>query len=114
MSLPQLQLPRAIGTDAVGGAPPTAEARRIAQPRQQTNDLHHKHHNRNRVPHLLPTNRMANLAHEGQTRKAEDLDDEEDVATVLDEASKDIMGSKMRKRSNIRLAPCGLEALELI
>jgi hypothetical protein len=57
---------------------------------------------------------MANLAHEGQTRKAEDLDDEEDVATALDEASKDIMGSKMRKHSNSRLAPCGLEALELV
>jgi hypothetical protein len=57
---------------------------------------------------------MVNLAHEGQTRKAEDLDDEEDVATVLDEASKDIMGSKMRKHSNSRLALCGLEALELV
>lgn len=90
------------------------EAYRIGQPQQQKNDLPRKCHNRSQMLSLLPINRTAKRVPEDQTRRAEDPDDEEDVATALDEAGKGRMEIKMRKHNNICLVPCGHEALELV
>ncbi|OQD69939.1 hypothetical protein PENDEC_c028G04495 [Penicillium decumbens] len=66
------------------------------------NSLHLKHHNRSQIRSLFlfVIDRAANLVREEQTKKAEDPD-EEDVATVLDEAGKDRMESKAKNHSNI-------------
>lgn len=107
----QPQLPRALGTDAVGEAPPTVEVYRIRLLRQQTSNLPPEHRNNSRTVFRSLVNRMLNHAHEDQIRKAEDLDDKEGGAMELDEAGKDRMKTKARNHSNPSLAPCGLEGL---
>ncbi|KAJ5314034.1 uncharacterized protein N7443_000918 [Penicillium atrosanguineum] len=69
-----------------------------------------KHRNDSQIVFRSLTNRMANHAHEDQTKKAEDLDDEEGGATGIDEAGKDKMETTARNHSNFNLAPCGLRA----
>ncbi|KAJ5127284.1 hypothetical protein N7448_008063 [Penicillium atrosanguineum] len=73
-----------------------------------------KHRNDSQIVFRSLTNRMANHAHEDQTKKAEDLDDEEGGATGIDEAGKDKMETTARNHSNFNLAPCGFGDLGLV
>lgn len=73
-----------------------------------------KGRNHSQIMSQPPINRMLNLALEDQTRRAEELDDEGDGATELNEAGKVRMETGMRNHSSLILAPYGLEALELV
>lgn len=80
-------MPRGLDIGGGGGAPQTAKVDRIDQPNQQSNRLRNFPRIYNRILRNLPLN-MASSHKRSEGTEREEGQDEEGVATELDEAGR--------------------------